>query len=884
MQKQQDIYTETLPPTAKLSERARLAALNGAIGNALVTNDNLKNLLNRCAEVLVEHLEVAFARIWTLNEDENVLELQASAGMYTHLDGSHSRIPVGKFKIGLIAEERLPHLTNEVLTDERVSDKEWAKREKMKAFAGYPLIVEDRLVGVICVFARHSLTSEILEAMASVSNGIANGIERKRTEKALRESEKRYRMLFNLIDEGFCLIEVLFDENNAPVDYRFLEVNPMFEKMTGIPHDLALSEKTARQIVPSLEDKWIEVYGRIALTGEAERFTDGSEAMGQWFDVYGFRIGGRESRKVALLFNNITEQRRISVRNHFIMELDEAVRPLITPEEITLMLARLLGEHLGADRCAYAEVEPDEDHFDIPGDYTRGDVHSIVGHYAMSQFGAEVLRLMRANKPYVVDDVDADERVTEADLTAYRQTSIQAVICVPLHKNNRFSACMAVHQKTPRRWLPEEVELVMFVSNRFWESIERARAVRSLQESLSRETEARRQAENANRLKDEFLATVSHELRTPLNAILGWSQILRQTRNFDETAVERALATIERNARAQNQLIDDLLDVSRIITGKLRLNVRGVDLENVISAALDAARPAAEAKDIRLEMPVDFPPEIISGDPDRLQQVIWNLLSNAVKFTPKGGRVEVRLQRVHSHIEISVADTGQGISPELLPFVFERFRQADQTTTRQHGGLGLGLAIVRQLLELHGGQVSVASAGAGKGTTFTVILPVPPVRIETPDNNSQPHFSSENELMTVKAPELHGLRVLVVDNEADARELLEMVLKTSGGQVTLAASAAEAIEQIEINTFDVLITDIGMPGEDGYSLIQKVRMLPVERGGKMPAVALTAYAGAEDRIRALRAGFQMHVPKPVEAAELVAVVAHLAARNRSNAF
>jgi signal transduction histidine kinase len=574
---------------------------------------------------------------------------------------------------------------------------------------------------------------------------------------------------------------------------------------------------------------------------------------------------------------DIDEQRRLDQRNRVIIELDEAVRSLESPEEITLTLARLLGEHLGADRCAYAEVESDENHFFIPGDYVRGDTFSIVGHYSMADFGAEVLRLMRANQPYVVHDVNNDSQVTENDLASYRMTGIQAVICVPLHKNGCFSACMAVHQKTPRRWTMEEVEIVSFVANRFWESIERARIIKSLHESFAREQEARQTAEQANKVKDEFLATVSHELRTPLNAILGWSGLLRNGKLNDEAAT-RALETVERNARAQAQLIDDLLDISRIITGKLRLNVQTTDLSTVIESAVDAVRPAAEAKEIRLQSVLDTKAGPVSGDADRLQQVIWNLLSNAVKFTPKGGRVQIRLEKINSHVEITVSDSGKGIDAEFLPHVFDRFRQADQTTTRRQGGLGLGLSIVRQIVEMHGGTVHVESEGEGKGSSFIVMLPRL-ITIPRPENEAEErvHPTASRKFLSIDcAPELTGLRVLVVDDEADSRELLRAVLEECGSEVVTAGSTAETMQILGDQRFDVLISDIGMPDEDGYTLIGKVRLLPAEKGGRIPAVALTAYARVEDRIRALTAGFQVHVPKPVEPVELVAVVASLA--------
>jgi len=393
--------------------------------------------------------------------------------------------------------------------------------------------------------------------------------------------------------------------------------------------------------------------------------------------------------------------------------------------------------------------------------------------------------------------------------------------------------------------------------------------------------EQRRTAEElreANRLKDEFLATVSHELRTPLTAVLGWAYLLR-SEQLDEKAAAGALETIERNARSQAQLIDDLLDVSRIITGKLRLDVRQVDPGSFIESAIESLRPAAEAKGVRVQKVMDTGVNTIAGDAARLQQVVWNLLSNAIKFTPKGGRVQVRLERVNSHIEIVVIDTGAGIPAEFLPHVFDRFRQADQSTTRNYGGLGLGLAIVRHLVELHGGTVHAESPGEGHGATFTVKLPVIPI-YNRDDLAERAHPAARETLPSFGCPErLDGVKVLVIDDEADARELLRVGLGQCGAEVTTAGSAREALEAVKEARPDVLISDIGMPEEDGYALIKQIRALTAKAGGKIPAIALTAYARTEDRLQALRAGYQMHVTKPVEITELVAVVASLVQRN-----
>jgi len=387
---------------------------------------------------------------------------------------------------------------------------------------------------------------------------------------------------------------------------------------------------------------------------------------------------------------------------------------------------------------------------------------------------------------------------------------------------------------------------------------------------------ARSEADTANTIKDEFLAILSHELRTPLTSILGWSNLLTDG-NLDERASQRALETIIRNARAQRQLIDDLLDISRIITGKLRLDVRPVELAAIIETVVDGVRPAAEARSILLQMALDPQTSPISGDPDRLQQIIWNLLTNAIKFTPKGGRVQVWFERIESHVEINISDTGQGIASELLPHVFDRFRQSDSSSTRRHGGLGLGLSIVRQLVELHGGTVTAESPGAGEGTTFKVILPLMSVHHE-PIGVEMTHPLIECHTLTDRQPSLNDLRVLVVDDEPDARELVAAVLTGRGAEVVSVGSGIVALEEIKRQRFDVLVSDIGMPEMDGYALIRKIRQLPAERGGRIPAAALTAYAGVEDRMRVLSAGYQMHIPKPVEPAELTTVVGSLAER------
>jgi PAS domain S-box-containing protein len=560
----------------------RQAALRADVSVALTDNDaTLTSMLERCAQAVVDHLDAAFARIWLLNEREQMLELQASAGVYTHTDGQYARVPVGQTKIGLIAERKTPHLTNDVAGDPLVDDREWARREGMVAFAGYPLMAGDRVIGVLATFAKHVLEPDKLNALAAVADTIVQGVER---------------------------------------------------------------------------------------------------------------------------------------------------------------------------------------------------------------------------------------REVEAQRTAV----------------------------------------------------------------LEREKEARKLAEEASRLKDDFLAMISHELRAPLTAILGWAQMLRSG-SLDRASAERALLTIERNAKSQAHLVGDLLDASRIATGMLSLENRPVELMGIVEAAVDAVRPSVEAKSLRMQIVLEPWVGPFNGDVERLKQVVWNLLSNAIKFTPQGGLIEVRLERLESKALLIVSDTGQGIDPEFLPNIFDRFRQADSSSKRPQGGLGLGLAIVKHIVELHGGAIYAYSRGAGQGSDFMVTLPL---AVQSANGEAsmmwpvRPEGQEETRSTTLK-----GVRVLIVDDEHDTREVLGVMLSRYGTEVRAAGSAAEAMEVFRQWKPDVLVSDVGMPEEDGYAFIGRIRALAPEEGGDVPAIALTAFAAAQDKERALAAGFQQHLAKPIEPVNLARVVARILGRS-----
>ncbi|CAN5919996.1 ATP-binding protein [soil metagenome] len=405
-------------------------------------------------------------------------------------------------------------------------------------------------------------------------------------------------------------------------------------------------------------------------------------------------------------------------------------------------------------------------------------------------------------------------------------------------------------------------------------AIDNARLYEESQRFADAERAARAEVERVSLMKDEFLATLSHELRTPLNAVLGWAEMLLMKAGEDPE-LRRGLETIARNARSHAQMIEDLLDMNRIVSGKIRLDVQGVDLPGIVDAAIDSARPSVEAKSIHLLKTLDPAAGPIFGDPHRIQQVIWNLLSNAVKFTPKGGRIDVVLRRVNSHVEITVTDTGIGIPADFLPHLWERFRQADASTTRKYGGLGLGLSIVKQLVELHGGTVRAESAGPGAGSTFIVALPLRAVRVE---EERRSHPTAHTAVVKPSDIVLAGIKVLVVDDDADARRLIEALLREADATVSIAASADEALRVLGQFLPDVIVSDIGMPERDGYQFMRAVRGRTPAEGGRTPAIALTAFARSEDRTRALLAGYQVHIAKPIEPHELIVTIASLTGR------
>ena len=479
-------------------------------------------------------------------------------------------------------------------------------------------------------------------------------------------------------------------------------------------------------------------------------------------------------------------------------------------------------------------------------------------------------RVWATLKPAWIPDVGKDNNFPRRSYA--KAVGLRAAFAFPILFRTKFLGVMEFFSHEIRQ--PDDALLAMFgsIGGQVGQFVERKRNEDEREQLLSRELAARAEAERANRTKDEFLAIVSHELRTPLNAIVGWASLL-SSGSLDPVRATRAVEVIDRNAKAQAQLIEDILDVSRVVSGNLRLNSRPVQLQPVIEAAVDSIRPAADAKQIDLQITLDPKAGPVSGDPERLQQIVWNLLSNAVKFTPSGGHVNVRLLGSNSHVDIVVTDDGNGIPSEFLPHVFDRFRQADGSKTRRHGGLGLGLAIVRNLVDLHGGQVNAHSEGEGKGTTFTISIPC--VGVAMQPSASQSHLDV-GRVSKEGNRELRGMRILAVEDDSDSREMMEMVLKSQGAEVVSVSCVKDALQVLEGNGWkpQILVSDLGMPEQDGYDLIRRIKS--ESSGRSLPAIAITGYAGNEERKRALDAGFQQHLTKPVNWRELIDSIVELA--------
>ncbi len=779
--------------------------------------------------------------------------------------------------------------------------------------------------------------------------------ERKLAEEKLRQSEERFRTLFNSIDEGFCIVEVLFNSDDEPFDYRFVQANPAMERLTGLKDAIG---KTARELVPDLEEFWFKTYGKVALTGESVRFENNSEVMDRWFDVYASRVGNSDSHRVAIVFSDITERKR-SEDN--LRESEERFRNMADNISQFAWMTDETGWIFWYNRRWYdytgttleemqgwgwksvhhpAEVErvtqkfkaaieigePWEDTFPLrskTGEYrwflsralpirneqgkvvrwfgTNTDITELRqtqeafseselrfrGLQQATPDGFMIFESVRDEKGEIIDFKwlyvnPAAERIigrNEANLIGKNLLEV-----MPGNRDEGLFNAYVTVVETGELWRKEFQYLHenldhFFVSTAvkvgdgfavaFSDITARKRIEAEREDLLNREKSARLEAEAANRAKDEFLSVLSHELRTPLNSILGWTRMMK-TGSLDENRSKQAVETIERNARLQNNLIEDLLDVSRIISGKMLIEEEELDFVSVVSLAIETVQSFADAKNIDLKFVSETKSAKTNGDATRLQQIIVNLTNNAIKFTPENGNVNLHLSETQEKLILKISDTGIGISPDFLPYIFDRFRQADSTTRRNHSGLGLGLTIVSHITELHGGKVSAHSEGIGKGATFTLEIPLKPIPLkvaeETEDEQNFPEDLSVN-------LSLHGKSILLVDDDCDGIFPIQMFLEKHGVEVICANTAHEALEKLDELTFDLLISDIGMPEIDGYNLITKIRTNTTNK--TIPAIALTAYASAEDRERALAFGYNQHLAKPVDFERLLDTIVNV---------
>ena len=836
------------------------------------------------------------------------------------------------------------------------------------AHVDVPLIKNDQFVALLAVHQAtpRDWTDLEVRRIEETAERTWAAVERACVEAALRESEAKYRTLFDSIDEGFCTIEVLFNADGTPFDHRILQANPAFARQSGLANP---EGKTASELAPGVEQFWNDLYAQVIRTGESIRTEIRSDALDRWFDVLVSRVGDAATCRVAVVFTDISERKRAEASLQqtseelerqlrkfdaiaaaipdFIYTFDLVGQFTFVNRPLLDLWQKTLAEALGktffelgypADLAARLQDQiqqvietrqplKDEapytsavrtgvyEYVFVPLLDAKGAVEAVAGvtrditdrKHTEAALRASENRLRLALESAELGTWDFnpmtgvlqwDEQCKAMFGLAPEAAVNYEIFLSGLHPDDRDRTDQVVQaalkpesggeydieyrtigiEDGVERWIAAKgkaffnsARLAIRFIGTVLNMTESKRAEAERERLLHREQAARETAERANRVKDEFLAVLSHELRSPLNPILGWTRLL-QNGKLDPSRQSAALNTIERNAKLQAQLIEDLLDISRIMQGKLILTATPVSLPFVVSAAIETVQLAAEAKQIAILLDLDASLQPIFGDAARLQQVVWNLLTNAVKFTPHGGQVTIALRQHAQHAQLRVKDTGKGIQPQFLPYVFEYFRQEDGSTTRKFGGLGLGLAIARQIVELHGGTVAAESDGENQGATFIVQLPTMPQAAALLSEPTPTQIESKTPLAT--------LQILLVDDDTDTREFQAFLLQQNGATVTAVDSGLAALQVLGQLTPDVIVSDVGMADMDGYGLMQQIRSRPADRGGKIPAIALTAYAAEVDQQKALQAGFQLHLTKPLEPEQLVSAIVSLLQPNQ----